>query len=859
MIDTENFSVDTYKAVKDAQEDMRVRKHQTMTTEHLFKAILKHDSISGQQYNEVEKLLVSKGTSLASVKDILDTKLSKIGKIDSDFEQLFIDESTKQVFLKAKNIANDDEVTLLHILYALSDVKNTPTYEILQKEGVVTKSINACLEKGLDEYEDIYPCLAKFASDLTQYAKEGKLDPIIGRDDETRRAMQILSRRKKNNPVFIGEPGVGKSAILEGLAMRIVAGDVPTGLQDKRLLSLDMGALIAGAKFRGEFEERFKGVISEVISSNGEIILFIDELHTIVGAGSSEGSMDASNLLKPALARSELHCIGATTLEEYRNYIEKDPALARRFQAILVEEPSVDDTVSILRGIKEKYEVHHGIKISDDALIASAKLSHRYISERFLPDKAIDLLDEAASKLRMEIESKPDEIDELDRNITRLKIDAQSIKAEKDATAKKKLAELEKEIASIEKKLERLSKKWQKEKTEIDNLQKEKEQLDTAKTELEVAKREDDLARVAQLMHGTIPDLEKSVIKHEKATDNNQLLRYNISENDVASVVEAWTGIEVSKMLSGEMKKLVAMEDHLRQRVIGQEDALYAISEAIRCSKAGLSDGKKPIGSFMFLGPTGVGKTELTKALAEFLFDDDTALLRVDMSEFMEKHSVARLIGAPPGYAGYDEGGYITESVRRRPYQVVLFDEVEKAHPDVFNLLLQVLDDGRLTDGQGVTVNFSNTIIILTSNSGASYIANLEDGKTLESVRDAVMDVVRSQFRPEFLNRLDEMILFNRLKKTDLNKIVEIQLKSLKKNMADKNISLTVEKSAVNWISETGYNPAYGARPLKRVIKKHIKSQLAKLILKGEIVSGGKVKIKADKDGLQIIPSKSGK
>ena len=856
MIDTDSFSVDAYKAIKDAQHNMRKRSHQTMTPEHVFLALLEHDRIDGQNYNEVEKLLVSHGVSLATLCEQLTSHLDRLPHISGDVSQLLIDDKTKAIFMAAHDIADAHDVSLLHILYALCTVEDTHSYTLLKAEGIMEQSIHAVADIALDDREDAYPMLSKFARNLTEDARKGTLDPIIGRDEEIRRALQILSRRKKNNPVFIGEPGVGKSAILEAIAMRIVTGDVPKSMQNKTLMSLDMGALIAGAKFRGEFEERFKAVINEVIHSHGQIILFIDELHTIVGAGSSDGAMDASNLLKPALARSELHCIGATTLEEYRNYIEKDPALARRFQAILVEEPSIDDTLSILRGIKEKYEVHHGVKISDNALSAAVKLSYRYITERFLPDKAIDLLDEASSKLKLEIDSKPDEIDRIERNIIRLKIDVQSIKGDINAGLEDSLEAINKEIAILSQELEHLTEIWDAERQEIDILQQETEQLDTAKTELEVAKREGDFARVAHLMHGIIPSLEISVAEHERSTQNNRLLRYHITENDIAIVVEAWTGIEVSKMLASEMQQLINMEDHLRQRVIGQDTALHAISEAIRCSKAGLSDGKGPIGSFMFLGPTGVGKTELAKALAAFLFEDENALLRVDMSEYMEKHSVSRLIGSPPGYAGYDDGGYITEAVRRRPYQVILFDEIEKAHPDVFNILLQVLDDGRLTDGQGVTVNFTNTIIILTSNSGAHYLANLNDGESIETVRDSVMEVVKSQFRPEFLNRLDEIILFNRIQKTDLQKIVEIQLMSLQKSLSERNIAIDLEDSALQWIAHEGYNPAYGARPLKRVIRKQIKNKIAHLILQGEIVSGNKVRVTSENDQLYIMPSK---
>jgi ATP-dependent Clp protease ATP-binding subunit ClpB len=699
--------------------------------------------------------------------------------------------------------------------------------------------------------EDSYDALKKYARDFTALARSGKLDPVIGRDEEIRRTIQVLSRRTKNNPVLIGEPGVGKTAIVEGLALRIANGDVPEGLKNKTLMSLDLGALVAGAKFRGEFEERLKAVLTEISAAAGEIILFIDELHTLVGAGKAEGAMDASNMLKPALARGELHCVGATTLDEYRKYIEKDAALARRFQPVVVGEPSVNETISILRGLKEKYELHHGVRITDAAIVAAATLSNRYITDRFLPDKAIDLVDEAGSRLRMEVDSKPEEIDEVDRRLVQLKIEREALKKESDPASRERLSNLVKEVETLEAKSAALTAEWKSEKRNLDDAQKLKERLEQARIAAEKAQRSGDFAKAGELTYSVIPDLAKKLDAAETAAQH-RMLNEVVSEEDIASVVSRWTGIPVDKMLAGERDKLLKMEEALGRRVIGQEEALVAVSNAVRRARAGLQDPNRPIGSFLMLGPTGVGKTELTKALAGFLFDDDQAMVRIDMSEFMEKHAVSRLIGAPPGYVGYDEGGVLTEAVRRRPYQVVLFDEVEKAHPDVFNVLLQVLDDGRLTDGQGRTVDFKNTLIILTSNLGSEYLANLKDGEDSSAVRDQVMGVVRQAFRPEFLNRLDEVILFHRLSRANMTGIVEIQLQRLQNLLADRKLALDLDAKAKEWLAEAGYDPVYGARPLKRVIQRELQNPLATMILEGRFKPGEDIKVSADKDGLTI-------
>ncbi|HTQ34897.1 MAG TPA: ATP-dependent chaperone ClpB, partial [Stellaceae bacterium] len=727
----------------------------------------------------------------------------------------------------------------------------------LANAGVTPQRLNAAIEairKGRKadsaSSEDSYDALKKYARDLTAVAREGKLDPVIGRDEEIRRTIQVLSRRTKNNPVLIGEPGVGKTAIVEGLALRIVNGDVPESLKDKRLLSLDLGSLVAGAKYRGEFEERLKAVLQEITAAAGEIIVFIDELHTLVGAGKAEGAMDASNMLKPALARGELHCVGATTLDEYRKHIEKDAALARRFQPVFVNEPSVEDTISILRGIKEKYELHHGVRITDAAIVAAATLSNRYITDRFLPDKAIDLMDEAGSRLRMVVDSKPEEIDELDRRIVQLKIEREALKKENDAASKDRLTKLAKELEDLEEESEALTAEWQAEKGKLADAQKLKEQLDQSRAELEIVQRAGNWSRAGELTYGVIPELERKIAEAEGS--GKGMLQEAVKPEHIAAVVSRWTGIPVDKMLEGEREKLLQMELNLRRRVVGQEEAVVAVSNAIRRARAGLQDPNRPIGSFLFLGPTGVGKTELTKALAEFLFDDESAMVRIDMSEYMEKHTVSRLIGAPPGYVGYDEGGSLTEAVRRRPYQVILFDEVEKAHPDVFNVLLQVLDDGRLTDGQGRTVDFRNTLIVLTSNLGSEAIANLPDDADIEKARPAVMEAVRHAFRPEFLNRLDEILLFRRLSRDDMTGIVAIQLQRLRKLLEDRKIALDLDAKADEWLGKAGYDPVYGARPLKRVIQRELQNPLAQRILEGRIPDGALVKVTASPLGLVI-------
>ncbi|WP_201830767.1 ATP-dependent chaperone ClpB [Microvirga zambiensis] len=760
---------------------------------------------------------------------------------------------------KAAEKAGDSFVTVERMLLALAVEKDSEAGKILAQSGVTAQGLNTAinaLRKGRTAdnatAENAYDALKKYARDLTEAARDGKLDPVIGRDEEIRRTIQVLSRRTKNNPVLIGEPGVGKTAIVEGLALRIVNGDVPESLKDKQLLALDMGALIAGAKYRGEFEERLKSVLSEVTSAEGGIILFIDEMHTLVGAGKADGAMDASNLLKPALARGELHCVGATTLDEYRKHVEKDAALARRFQPVFVSEPTVEDTVSILRGLKEKYEQHHGVRITDSALVAAATLSNRYITDRFLPDKAIDLVDEASSRLRMQVDSKPEELDNIDREIVRLKIEQEALKKETDTASKDRLERLSKELADLEERSASITARWKAEKDKLGTAADLKKKLDEARNQLAAAQRAGDWAKAGELSYGVIPGLEKQVEELESRADGGGLMEEAVTPDHVAGVVSRWTGVPVDKMLEGEREKLLHMEQDLAKRVVGQAEAVTAVSTAVRRARAGLQDPNRPIGSFMFLGPTGVGKTELTKALASFLFDDETALIRIDMSEYMEKHSVARLIGAPPGYVGYEEGGALTEAVRRRPYQVVLFDEIEKAHPDVFNVLLQVLDDGRLTDGQGRTVDFRNTLIIMTSNLGAEYLVNQPEGQDTDAVRDEVMGVVRSHFRPEFLNRVDEIILFHRLKRSEMGAIVDIQMRRLQKLLEDRKIVLQLDEGARNWLADKGYDPAYGARPLKRVIQKHVQDPLAELILAGEIRDGETVPVHAGPMGLMI-------
>ena len=762
---------------------------------------------------------------------------------------------------KAAEKAGDSYVTVERLLLALAIEKDGEAGRILAAGGVTAQGLNAAIEtlrKGRTadnaSAENQYDALKKYARDLTEAARSGKLDPVIGRDEEIRRTIQVLSRRTKNNPVLIGEPGVGKTAIVEGLALRIVNGDVPEGLKDKQLLALDMGSLVAGAKYRGEFEERLKGVLSEVTAAGGEIILFIDEMHTLVGAGKAEGAMDASNLLKPALARGELHCVGATTLDEYRKHVEKDAALARRFQPVFVSEPTVEDTVSILRGLKEKYEQHHGVRIQDAALVAAATLSNRYITDRFLPDKAIDLVDEAASRLRMQVDSKPEELDNIDREIVRLKIEGEALKKESDTASKDRLARLEKELADLEEQSAVITARWRSEKDKLGHAAELKKRLDEARTELAQAQRQGQYQRAGELAYGIIPGLERELGETEERQDGKAagMMEEAVTPNHVAGIVSRWTGVPVDKMLEGEREKLLAMEAELSRRVVGQEEAVASVSTAVRRARAGLQDPNRPIGSFMFLGPTGVGKTELTKALAQFLFDDETALIRLDMSEYMEKHSVARLIGAPPGYVGYEEGGALTEAVRRRPYQVVLFDEIEKAHPDLFNVLLQVLDDGRLTDGQGRTVDFRNTLIIMTSNLGAEFLVNQAEGHDTDEVRDEVMAVVRGHFRPEFLNRVDEIILFHRLKRSEMGAIVDIQLGRLQKLLDERKITLTLDPAARGWLAEKGYEPAYGARPLKRVIQKTVQDPLAELILSGRIHDGETVPVRAGPMGLML-------
>lgn len=845
----EKYTEKSQSILQAAQAEALRRSHQQFRPEHILYALL------NDREQLAAKLITAAGGNVQQVSEKLDAALNAIPKVEgASGAQLYLTGEVAKIMGSAEELAQkagDSYVTAERLLQAVAmhskllDVTaqklNAATNDM--RKGRTAQSANA---------EDQFEALKKYTRDFTAAAREGKLDPVIGRDEEIRRAMQVLSRRTKNNPVLIGEPGVGKTAIAEGLARRIVAGDVPETLKDKKLLSLDLGALIAGAKYRGEFEERLKAVLNEIQAAAGEVVLFIDELHTLVGAGKTDGAMDASNLLKPALARGELHCIGATTLDEYRKYIEKDAALARRFQAVFVEEPTVADTISILRGLKEKYELHHGIRIADAAIVAAATLSHRYITDRFLPDKAIDLVDEAAARLRMEVDSKPEELDELDRKIIQAKIEREALKKEPDPASKERLAKLEKELAEWEKESADFTSRWQAEKSQLQSAQKLKEQIEQLTTEREQAQRSGDLTRAGEIQYGLLPKLQEQLKKAEEAGEAGDMLKEAVTEEDIASIVSRWTGVPVEKMLEGERAKLLKMEDSLRGRVVGQEEALLAVSNAVRRSRAGLGDPSRPIGSFLFLGPTGVGKTELCKALAEFIFDDESALLRVDMSEFMEKHAVSRLIGAPPGYVGYDEGGVITEAVRRRPYQVILFDEVEKAHPDVFNILLQVLDDGRLTDGQGRTVDFKNTIIVLTSNLGSEFIAENKDAEIPKKLREQVMNVVRGSFRPEFLNRLDEIVLFNRLQKEDMGSIVDIQLTRLKKRLEERHITLTLTDAARDWLANTGYDPVYGARPLKRVIQKNLADRLAEKILAGEIADGQEVKVDGWQGGIVI-------
>ncbi len=839
--------------VQAAQTIAMRENHQRFAPEHLLKALL--DDEEGLASNLISRA----GGNAPAVMGAVEAALAKQPKVTGDAAQVYLDNITAKVIDEAEQIAKkagDSFVPVERLLTALAVVKSKAK-DALDAGGVTAQNLNAAINdirKGRTAdsatAEDSFEALAKYARDLTEAAEQGKIDPIIGRDEEIRRAMQVLSRRTKNNPVLIGEPGVGKTAIAEGLALRIIDGDVPESLRNKKLMSLDMGAMIAGAKYRGEFEERLKAVLKEIESAAGEIIMFIDEMHTLVGAGASEGAMDAANLIKPALARGELHCVGATTLNEYRKYVEKDAALARRFQPLMVEEPTVTDTVSILRGIKEKYELHHGVRISDSALVAAATLSHRYITDRFLPDKAIDLMDEAASRLRMEVDSKPEELDALDRQILQLQIESEALKKEDDKASKDRLEKLEKELADLNDRASEMAAKWQAERDKLEGTREVKEKLDRARADLDIAKREGNLQKAGELSYGVIPELERKLADAEGNDD--LMVEEAVRPEQIAEVVERWTGIPTSKMLEGEREKLLRMEDELGKRVIGQKAAVTSVANAVRRARAGLNDENRPLGSFLFLGPTGVGKTELTKAVAEYLFDDDNSMVRIDMSEFMEKHAVARLIGAPPGYVGYDEGGVLTEAVRRRPYQVVLFDEVEKAHPDVFNVLLQVLDDGVLTDGQGRTVDFKQTLIILTSNLGAQALSQLPDGADASEAKRDVMDAVRAHFRPEFLNRLDETVIFDRLAREDMSGIVTIQLKRLEKRLAGRNIHIELDEPALKWLAEEGYDPVFGARPLKRVIQRALQDQLAEMILAGDVMDGDTITVSAGTEGLIV-------
>jgi ATP-dependent Clp protease ATP-binding subunit ClpB len=824
--------------------------------EHLLKVLL--DDKEGLAAN----LIKAAGGDPAAALAAATAALERLPKVEgSGAGQVYLGPELARVLEQAEEIAKksgDSFVTAERLLLALTLATGTPVGNALKSAGLTAAKLNTAIEairqgRKADSAtaEEGYDALKKYSRDLTAAARDGKLDPVIGRDEEIRRTMQVLSRRTKNNPVLIGEPGVGKTAIVEGLALRIINGDVPESLKGKRLLALDLGSLVAGAKFRGEFEERLKAVLAEITAAAGEIIVFIDELHTLVGAGKADGAMDASNMLKPALARGELRCVGATTLDEYRKHIEKDAALARRFQTVFVAEPSVIDTISILRGLKEKYELHHGVRITDGAIVAAATLSNRYITDRFLPDKAIDLVDEAASRLRMEVDSKPEAIDELDRRIMQLKIEREALNKETDPASRERLERLKEELAELEERSAELTAQWRAEKDKMADAQKLKERLDQSRSELEAAQRRGDWARAGELTYGIIPELERA-LKEAEAAETHRMLDEAVTEQHIAGVVSRWTGIPVDRMLAGEREKLLAMEKAIERRVVGQDEAVVAVSNAVRRARAGLQDPNRPIGSFLFLGPTGVGKTELTKALAEFLFDDESAMQRIDMSEFMEKHSVARLIGAPPGYVGYEEGGTLTEAVRRRPYQVILLDEVEKAHPDVFNILLQVLDDGRLTDGQGRTVDFRNTLIVLTSNLGSEVLANQPEGADVESARPAVMEVVRRAFRPEFLNRLDEILLFRRLSRSDMGAIVDIQVSHLTAMLADRKITLELEPSGKEWLASEGYDPVYGARPLKRVIQRELQNPLAQMILEGSLGEGDTVRVGAGRLGLEL-------
>jgi ATP-dependent Clp protease ATP-binding subunit ClpB len=857
-MDFEKYTERAKGFVQAAQGLAQRRGHQQITPEHLLKALIE------DKEGLASNLIRAAGGDPKNVANATDAALDKIARVEGGSGQVYLAPETNRLFGEAEKLAEkagDSFVTVERILLAMTLAKSTPAAQALAAGGITAQSLNAAIEqirKGRKadsaSAEEGYDALKKYARDLTEAARAGKLDPVVGRDEEIRRTVQVLSRRTKNNPVLIGEPGVGKTAIVEGLALRIAHGDVPDSLKEKRLLALDLGALIAGAKFRGEFEERLKAVLAEITAAEGEIIVFIDELHTLVGAGKADGAMDASNMLKPALARGELHCVGATTLDEYRKHIEKDAALARRFQPVFVSEPTVEDTISILRGIKDKYELHHHVRITDGAIVAAATLSNRYITDRFLPDKAIDLMDEAASRLRMEAESKPEEIDELDRRIVQLKIEREALKKEHDPGSQERLERLVEELDDLEKQSAELTAQWRAEKEKMASAQKLKEQIDQARIDLEQAQRKGDFTRAGELTYAVIPDLERKLKLAEDA-ESHRMIEEAVTDQHIAAVVSRWTGIPVDKMLEGEREKLLHMEDNVRHRVVGQDEAVIAVANAIRRARAGLQDPNRPIGSFLFLGPTGVGKTELARALAEFLFDDEAAMQRIDMSEYMEKHSVARLIGAPPGYVGYEEGGSLTEAVRRRPYQVILFDEVEKAHPDVFNVLLQVLDDGRLTDGQGRTVDFRNTLIILTSNLGSDILAALPENAEVGKARDQVMAVVRQAFRPEFLNRLDDILIFRRLSRADMKGIVAIQLQRLQKLLADRKITLALDDKAKEWLAEAGYDAVYGARPLKRVIQRQLQNPLAEMVLAGRIGDGETVNVTTNGDDtLKLMP-----
>ena len=858
-MDFEKLTSKSKELIQDVINLAAKEKHQYISPEHLLKSLLED--------RQIIDLILKSGGSLSQIRRETDAELAKIPAVSGQSVQSMMSQDFTRVMMEAEKLAdkaNDKYVTLERILQALSMTDGTKAHAVLSNGGVNPVKLNQAINeyrKGRladsETAEDNFEALKKFAVDITAKAKEGKLDPVVGREHEIRRTIQVLSRRTKNNPVLIGEPGVGKTAIVEGLAMRIVNDDVPESLRHKRLLSLDLGALIAGAKFRGEVEVMLNSVFIDIEAANGNIILFIDEMHTLVGAGASEGSMDASNLLKPALARGELHCLGATTLNEYKKYIEKDAALARRFQPVYISEPTVEETISILRGIKEKFELHHGVRISDSALLAAATLSNRYITDRFLPDKAIDLMDEAASSLRMAIDSKPEELDELDRKILQLKIEREALKKETDDKSKQRLELIGYEITGLESKAKALEDKWKSEKQGLSDLTGLKDKLDKARIEVEIAKRNGEYEHAGELQYGLIPELEQKIKSAEEASKNKKSgISETVTEENIASVVSKWTGIPVDKMLEGEREKLLHMEDFLAKRVVGQKEAIVAVSNAVRRSRAGISESRQPIGSFLFLGPTGVGKTELSKALAEFLFNDESAMLRVDMSEYMEKHSVARLIGSPPGYVGYEEGGVLTEAVRRRPYQVILFDEIEKAHPDVFNILLQVLDDGRLTDGKGRTVDFKNTIIIMTSTLGSDILTRAlpaDDGK---KIRAQVMDIVKASFRPEFINRIDEIIVFHKLDKANIKDIAEIQIKNIEKRLAEKSIHLNVNEAAFMWIVNNGYDPVYGARPLRRLLKNQIENRLAVKILDGEISDNDTANIIVSNGELDIVKDK---